>query len=179
MIHLTGDKATTDATAARIQRVVSPGGIEAWLIEERAVPLVAMEFAFHGGAAQDGAETAGLAALMTGLLDEGAGPHDAIAYQELLEEHAIMLRFSESRDMITGSLKTLTRHQDKAFELLRFAVQEPRFDAAAVERVRAQLSAGLRRQANDPNARASKAWFSAAFSNHAYASPERGSLDTI
>jgi zinc protease len=179
VIRLTGDKAMAGTTAARIQRVVSPGGIEAWLIEERAVPLVALEFAFQGGSAQDSPERAGLAAMMAGLLDEGAGPHEALAFQELLEEHAIMLRFSESRDMITGSVKTLTRHQDKAFELLKLAVNEPRFDASAVDRVRAQLSSGVRRQANDPNARASKAWFASAFAGHAYASPERGTLESL
>ena len=34
------------ALATTIERVTSPSGIEAWLVRE---PLVAMEFAFHGG----------------------------------------------------------------------------------------------------------------------------------
>ncbi len=40
----------------RITRVVSPGGIEAWLVRDRTLPLIAMEFAFIGGAAQDPAD---------------------------------------------------------------------------------------------------------------------------
>ncbi len=39
--------------AATVQKVVSPGGVEAWLVEDYAVPLVALEFAFKGGASQD------------------------------------------------------------------------------------------------------------------------------
>jgi len=38
------------ATENRIQRVISPGGIEAWLVEEPAIPMVAVELMFPGGA---------------------------------------------------------------------------------------------------------------------------------
>jgi zinc protease len=41
------------ALATTIERVVSPGGIEAWLVHEPAVPMIAVDFAFVGGAAQD------------------------------------------------------------------------------------------------------------------------------
>ena len=39
------------ASATTIERVVSASGIEAWLVREPAVPLVAIDFAFDGGAA--------------------------------------------------------------------------------------------------------------------------------
>jgi zinc protease len=174
-----GSGSTEKATAERIQRVVSPGGIEAWLLEEYAVPLIAMEFSFAGGAAQDGAEKAGLANVLSGMFDEGAGPYDAAQFQEQLDESAIQMRFSESRDELSGSLKTLARHADKAFELLQLALCEPRFDTAAIDRVRAQILSGLKRKANDPNARASKAWFQKAFAGHAYGLPEEGVAEAL
>ncbi len=46
-------------------------------------------------------------------------------------------------------------------------------------RVRAQLSAALRREAKDPDALASRAWREAAFPNHPYGQPTRGTLDTL
>ncbi len=49
------------AHASRIQRVVSPAGVEAWLVEDYTVPLVAVEFSMRGGASQDPADKAGLA----------------------------------------------------------------------------------------------------------------------
>ena len=44
------------AQATKIERVVSPGGIEAWLVRETSLPVIAIEFAFHGGANQDPAD---------------------------------------------------------------------------------------------------------------------------
>ncbi len=174
MTALKPEAAAQASTGARIQRIVSPKGVEAWLIEEQAVPLVAMEWCFDGGSAQDPAGLSGLANFLSGMFDEGAGPLDAIAFQETLDEHAIQLRFAANRDGITGSLKTLVRHKDKAFDLLRLALTEPRFDAAAVERVRAQIIGGIKRGANDPGRQSSKAWNARAFRDHPYATPGEG-----
>ena len=64
-----------------IERVVSPGGIEAWLVREPSVPLIAVDFAFRGGANQDPADKPGVANMVAALLDEGAGELDAKAFQ--------------------------------------------------------------------------------------------------
>ena len=37
------------AGAVEIERVVSPGGIEAWLVEERSIPIIAVSFAVPRG----------------------------------------------------------------------------------------------------------------------------------
>ncbi len=55
------------ADATTIERVVSPGGIEAWLVQEHTVPLVALDFAFRGGASQDPADKPGVANMATSL----------------------------------------------------------------------------------------------------------------
>ena len=34
----------TPANATNIERIVSPGGIEAWLVREPSIPLIAMNF---------------------------------------------------------------------------------------------------------------------------------------
>ncbi len=179
MSALRPDAGMQASTGSRIQRVVSPLGIEAWLIEEHTVPLIALEMSFEGGAAQDPQGKSGLANFLSGMFDEGAGPYDAIAFQEALDEHAIQLRFSESKDAISGSLKTLIRHQDKAFELLRHALVTPHFEKAAVERVRAQILGGIKRGTNDPNTQASKVWMARAFAGHAYATPDEGLAEDI
>src|SRR5438105_1777513 len=79
----------TAAQATKIERVVSPGGIEAWLVHETSLPLIAVEFAFRGGANQDPADKAGVAHMAAELLDEGAGDLDARTFHEQLEERAI------------------------------------------------------------------------------------------
>ena len=165
--------------AARVQMVVSPGGVRAWLVEDYAVPLVALEFAVRGGASQDPVGKAGAATMLSGLLDEGAGPYDAEAFHLALEEKAIELGFSAERDYFAGRLRTLVRHAEAAFDLLRLAVTEARLDLEPIERVRGQLSAGLRREAEDPDVLAHKAWRADAFPGHPYGRPKRGSLDSV
>jgi zinc protease len=170
---------TSTAHATKIERVVSPGGIEAWLVQEKAVPLIAMDFAFRGGAIQDPAEKAGVASLVSSLLDEGAGELDSNSFQERLEEKAIKLGFSAGRDHFRGSLRTLAEHRDDAFDLTRLALTAPRFDAAEVERIRAQTIAKLTRETTSPNDIAGKRWWSAAFPGHPYGRPVSGSLETV
>ena len=165
--------------AETVQKVTSPGGLQAWLVEDYAVPLVAFEFAFKGGCSQDSAAKAGAASMLSALLDEGAGPHDADAFHRAMDDKAVEISFSAGRDSFNGRMKTLTRHLDAAAGLLRLAVCEPRLDEDAIDRVRSQMIASLKREAKDPDALAGKAWREAAFGTHPYALPSRGDLDTI
>ena len=176
---LAGGAGLAPAKATEIQRVVSPGGIEAWLVTERSVPLISMSFAFRGGTAQDPDGREGLAQATAALLDEGAGELDAEAYQRRLEDSAARLTFNAMRDNFSGELRTLTRNRDEAFELLRLAVNEPRFDEEAVERIRAQLLARLRNRLTDPDELAARAWSAAAFPGHPYGRPSAGTLESL
>lgn len=162
------------AKATEIQRVVSPGGIEAWLVEEHAIPLISVQIAFKGGATQDPAGKEGLATLMASLLDEGAGEDDSQAFQTRLEDLSIDLGFSAGADSFSGSLKTLSVNRDIAFDMLRMALSKPRFDAEPIDRMRIQAISGLRSEERDPNAIAGRKWFEAAFPDHPYARPSKG-----
>ena len=170
---------TSLAHATKIERVISPGGIEAWLVQDKTVPLIAVDFAFRGGAIQDPADKAGLANMVAALLDEGAGELDAKTFHERLEAKAIQLGFSTSRDNFRGSLRTLTEHRVEAFELLRLSLTAPRFEAAEVERIRGQVIARLTRETTSPNEIAGKRWWSTAFPTHPYGRPVNGTLETV
>ncbi len=169
----------TPASATTIERIVSPGGIEAWLVREPAVPLIAVDFAFIGGAIQDAPGRAGTANLMASLLDEGAGELDSKAFHERLERKAIELSFQAERDTIRGSLRTLTENRDEAFEDLRLALTAPRFDGAEVEINRAQVLSLLRRASTSPTDLASLQWWGTAFAGHPYGRPVNGTLETV
>jgi zinc protease len=170
---------TTAARTTDIQRVRTVLGAEAWLVEENTVPVIAVEIAIRGGAAQDPADKGGLVALMATLLDEGAGEMRADAFQERLEETAIELSFGSSRDGVTASLRTLPENLDEAFRLLGAALTRARFDDDAVERMKGQISAQLRRDAMDPDDLAGRAFFAEAFPNHPYGRPTRGTVESL
>jgi zinc protease len=165
--------------ASRVQKPVSKGGIEAWLVEDYTVPVIAIEFAFKGGAAQDPIGKAGAATLLAGLLDEGAGPYDSEGFHRALDEEAIEMSFSTDRDMLTGRMQTLSRNASGAFTLLRLAVTEAWLDLEPFERVRGQIAATLRREANDPDVVAGRSFRAMAYPNHPYGQPVRGDLATL
>ena len=170
---------TAPARATSARKVVSSLGVEAWLVEDHANPLIAVQFAFTGGSSQDPQEKPGVAYLLSGMLDEGAGPYDSVAFHERLEDLAIDMHFDADRDYFTGSLKTLTKNRNQAFELLRLALREPRLEQEAMDRVKAQIMAGLRREAKEPNAIARNAFSEAGFPHHPYGLPQKGTLETV
>lgn len=165
--------------ASKVQKVVAPCGVEAWLVEDYAVSVVACELSFKGGTTQDPDGKGGAATMFSALLDEGAGDLDAEAFHRAMDDKAIELSFSADRDAITGHMRTLARHADAAFGLLGLAVGQARLDDSAVERVRGQLSAGLKREANDPDSVAAKAFRGAAYPGHPYGLPARGDLESV
>jgi len=165
--------------AMEIQRVVSPGGIEAWLVEDYAVPIVAVNFAFAGGTSQDPADRPGVANMLTGLLDEGAGDLDSKAFQAKLDELSIGLSFDAGRDEFFGTLKTLAENKDEAFSLLASAVQSPRFDAEPVERIRAQITVSINEAKKDPESVASATIRATAYPGHPYGQPPEGTIESI
>jgi len=167
------------AEAMQIQTVTSPGGIEAWLVEDHSNPMMAMRFSFEGGSAQDPAGKDGLANFLSSMLDEGAGELDAAAFQERLEDLAVRLSFSDSQDAFYGNFETLTANRDAGAELLRLALNEPRFETDAVERIRQQILASLVYAAKDPDRVASKEWFALAFDGHTYGRPANGDEATV
>ncbi len=171
--------AALPARAMTIERVVSPFGIEAWLVSDRTLPLIAVEFAFRGSADQDPPDKPGIANMATSLLDDGAGPFDANAFHDRLERKAIELSFRAGRDYLRGTLRTLAENRDEAFDDLRLALTEPRFDAAAVERMRAQVISRLRREILSPNDMASRNWWATAFPDHPYGQPVDGTFESV
>jgi zinc protease len=163
------------AASVPIARVTSADGIEAWLVEDHSLPIVTIRLAFAGGAALDPDGKGGTAAMVAALLDEGAGPYDTIVYHQRLDALSAQLRAAAGQDEFDVSLRTLKRNLPESADLLRLALTEPRFDADAVERIRADLIAALVRQARSPRSLASRLWMVHAFEAHPYGQNADGS----
>ena len=170
---------TPSHAAAKIQHLVSPGGIEAWFVQDATVPLIAMEYAFGGGATQDPADKPGVGNMVASLLDEGSGDLDSRTFHEHLDRRAIELSFSSTRDYFRGSLRMLKDNRDEAFDLLRMSLTSPHFDSADVERIRAQIMSGLRRDTSNPTSLASRKFLKLAFGDHPYGRQANGTLESV
>jgi zinc protease len=165
--------------AAKIRHLVSPGGIEAWFVQDATVPLIAMEYAFAGGGVQDPADKPGVANMVADLLDEGSGDLDSKTFHERLDRRAIELSFGATRDYFRGSLRMLKEDRDEAFDLLRLSLTSPHFDVVDVERIRSQLMSGLRRETTSPNALAGRKFLQAAYGDHPYGRETGGTLQSV
>ena len=167
------------ARAIDIQEVTSPGGIQAWLVEDDSIPFVAIDVWFNGGASLDAPGKRGAIHLMTGLLEEGAGDMDARAFAEAVEGLAASFAFDVYRDALTVSARMLTENRDEAADLLRAALVAPRFDEDAVERVRGQVLSIIDGDARDPDEIASKTFNALTWGEHPYGSPLEGTRESV
>jgi len=170
---------STGAHAVEIQRIVSERGVEAWFVRDRSVPIVSVSFSFKGGGALDPAGKEGLAEMVSGLLDEGAGDLDSEAFQAALKDINASLSFDAGRDRFGGSLRTLVENRDAAFRLLRLSLTSPRFDAEPIERIRAQIIANHMADLENPQRIAGRTWFQTVFAGHPYGRSEATKPETI
>ena len=170
---------TPSQAATKIQHLVSPGGIEAWFVQDSTVPLIAMEYAFGGGATQDPVDKPGVGNLVADLLDEGSGDLNSETFHERLDRRAIELSFSSTRDYFRGSLRMLKDNKDEAFDLLRMSLTSPHFDPTDVERIRSQVISGLRRDTSNPTALATRKFLEVAFGDHPYGRGAEGTLESV
>ena len=172
--------ATLPATAeVEVQEVTTPGGLDAWLVEEHSIPIAAIEIRFRGGASLDAPGKRGAVNLMTALLEEGAGQMDAQGFAEAREEIAARISFDARDDAVSVSLRFLSENREASVALLKEALTSPRFDQDAVDRVRAQVISGIRSDATDPNAIAGNTLNALAWGDHPYATPHEGTEDSV
>jgi zinc protease len=165
--------------AFKVQKVVSPGGIEAWLLEDHRVPIMALNLSFRGGAALDPEGKEGLALMTASLMDEGAGDLTANVFQKELADDSIGFSFSADLDAFSGAIKTLTIHRDRAFQLLALALAKPRFDADAVERVRDEMLTSIQTDFGSPNWLARRKLMETLYPGHPYSRPTNGTIASL
>lgn len=160
--------AAPSLAAPLVQRVVSPGGIEAWLIEDHTLPIVSWQFSFTGGGRLDGDGKSGTADFLAAMLSEGSGPDDATAFAEKLQNLAADISFSADADYLSGGMRCLRDTCAQTLALLHQALGQPRFDKTALARIRAQILAARLEAEKDPSSQAQELWQKTYFAGHAY-----------
>ena len=165
--------------ATDIQEVTSPGGITAWLVQEPSIPMVAFQFSFRGGAAQDAPDKLGATNLMAGLLEEGAGGLSATEFAQKADELGARFSFDSGRDSVSISASMLSANLDESAALLRKALVEPSFGDVAFARVKGQVNSIIRSGETDPQTIAGKALRAMVFPDHPYGRPVDGTLETV
>lgn len=163
-----------------IQEVTSKGGIKAWLVEDKKLPIISLKFTFKGaGAVNNTAEKQGLSRLLSNTMDEGAGDLTSQEFQKALSAHSISLSFGSGRDNFGGTVETLSRHKETAFNLLALALNKPRFDAEPLERMRLANISRIRSSMTDPRWINARLYNDLAFQGHPYALNSGGTITSL
>jgi zinc protease len=167
------------AGAVTVKALPAPKTETIWYAEDHSLPMIAMTASLPAGSAYDPHGKDGLAAFAASLLDEGAGNLNSKAFHEALANRAIQLSITPGRDEMIISLVTLKENAPEAFRLLGMALSKPHFEGDAVNRVRAQMLAGLEQGEEDPNTVAGKAFTKLYYGKHPYAHSAGGTPQTL
>jgi zinc protease len=180
LIVLSGLPYNTAFAIPTIQHWQTDNGAQVYFVPAPNLPMLDVEVTFDAGSARDG-EKAGLAMLTNGLLGEGAGGYSADQIAEHFDSLGAELDYDVDRDTATVSLRSLTEPQllQSALEMLAVLLAKPDFDEISFERVRQQLLTSLNYQQQSPDDIAEQAFYRAVFGSHPYASPLKGTLETV
>lgn len=168
-----------NANAVTIKEVTSEKGIKALFVEDYTLPIISMSFSFQGGTVQDPDGKDGVVRLMAALLDEGAGDMDSQTFRAVLEDRGIELGFSANRESVTGGVRSVVSESGEAFDMLRLALVEPRFDQDALERLRNATLLSLARGETNPSTVARNELRKLTFADHPYGRASRGEETTV
>ena len=136
-------EAINDLTFPEIERTTLSNGIEIVFAKRTTVPTVRVSVAFDAGNAADPKAKLGTQGLMLSLLDEGAGKLDSIGIAEAQERLGAQIASSATMDRTSVAMFALKANLAPSLDLLADIIQRPTFAPAEIERLRAQILAGI------------------------------------
>ncbi|MGN6512976.1 MAG: M16 family metallopeptidase [Lysobacteraceae bacterium] len=134
-----------------LQRAQLKNGTTVILAERHDVPVVQMSYEFGGGYAADAGHKLGTSSFSMGMLDEGAGDLDALAFGNRAESLGAAVGAGASLDGGNAYLSALKEKLDPSIALFADMLRRPRFDQKEIDRVKASWIAGIAQEKARPN----------------------------
>lgn len=152
-----------------VTKLTLGNGLPVFLAEVKEVPVVEAVLVVRTGAAHDPDGRRGLAAMVAGMLDEGAGKLDALSLADEIEYLGAELATAAGWDAVTVRLHVPSARLDEALPLLADVVLRPRFPDAELTRLRKEALTSLLQARDDPRRLAGTALAQAVFgASHRY-----------
>jgi zinc protease len=162
-----------------IARARLDNGLGVWTIAHRGVPVASATLVLSRGTGDDPESLPGLASLTGDLLDEGAGPRDAIALADAFGQLGTQLDVDVGPDATTLTVSGLARFLPDALALMADVVVRPTLGAADFSRVRELRLNRLRQLSRSATTMADRAYVSALFGAHAYGHGALGTTSSL
>ena len=158
-----------------VQRARLSNGIEVVYARRAAVPVTRMAVEFDAGIAADPADRVGTQTLMLNLLDEGTTNLNSLQLAEAQERLGATISTSASLDRTAVVMTAMTPSLSPSLDLLADIVRNPAFAPREVERLRAQLLAGIAQELTQPQGMAFRALPAVLYgAQHPYGKPASG-----
>ena len=158
------------------QRFVLPNGLTVVLMPRKDVPLIAFSGFVRGGSLSDPPGKPGVAEMVAGLLDRGAGKRNAFQFAEAVEGVGGSFNAAAGPESISFNGQFLSRDRALLIELLSDALLRPHLDAAEFTAIRDRAIEFIKSaKDSDPSqiiAIYGRAWL---FGQHPYGRPQGGS----
>jgi predicted Zn-dependent peptidase len=162
------------------QRFVLPNGLTIVLVPKKDVPLIAFSGFVRGGAAADPSDKAGVASLVAGLLDRGAGKRSAFEFADAVEGVGGSFSAGAGAESISVGGQFLARDRALMVELLADALMRPHFDAAEFGSYRDREIEFIKSaKDSDPSQLVGIYGRAALFGQHPFGRPQGGSERTL
>jgi len=134
--HVPARNGSGDVQVPAHERLVLPNGITLVSMPRRDVPLVAFSAIVRGGVLGEGAAKAGVASMVAGLLEKGAGERNAFAFADAVEGVGGSFNAAAGPESITIRGQFLAREQPLLLQLLADALLHPRFESEELDKLR-------------------------------------------
>ncbi|MGH8031708.1 MAG: M16 family metallopeptidase [Luteimonas sp.] len=163
-------------TFPALQRARLANGTTLILAERHDIPVVQMSYEFSGGYSADVDRKLGTSSFTMGMLGEGAGDLDSLAFGNRAESLGANLSAGASLDGGSAYLSALKENLDPSLALYAQMLRAPRFDQSEIDRIKASWIAGIAQEKAQPNGAALRVLPPLLYGvGHPYAIPFSGS----
>jgi zinc protease len=169
----------SDAAEIKPTRFVTPNGMTVLVLEQHYLPIVEIHALIKAGSAQDPPEKAGLANLVTSLLDEGTVTRSSKQLAEQIDFVGGSIGTKASEDFTSVTVRVLKKDADLGFTLLADMLLHPVFHKQEYERIKTQILGEIVSDNDDPGHVAMKAFNQVVFHGHPYRWPVEGTEETL
>ncbi|MBS0421467.1 MAG: insulinase family protein [Proteobacteria bacterium] len=162
------------------ERIVLPNGMTLIVMPRHDIPLISFNAVLRGGESAAAPGKSGVASLVAGLLEKGAGKRDAFAFVDAVEGVGGTFNAAAGPESIAIRGQFLARDQQLMLELLADALLRPRFKLEELENLRdRQIELIKAAKDSDPSELIGTYGRAFLFQGHQYSRPVIGSESSL
>jgi zinc protease len=163
----------------RLHRTTLENGLELLVLEDHGLPRLEIGLLLRRGAEIETAGQAGAVALLTDVMERGAGARDALALARATEELGASLSVGAGMNSVSAEISGLSEDAETLFDLLADVSLRPRLERREVERARAETLAGFEQNKDDPRSLLSDQLAQTLYDGHRFGLPVEGDPESV